>query len=128
MTTLMKDLLIQDISAEIYKMNSSEIFELNNRFCDSAHYYDSYFYDNDDEFFETYLPKSIDAVRACYFGKFEYSDNYIQFNGYGNLDSFPYLDYNHLPDNVTNIASYVADNFNEFSDLFILELDEYEKE
>jgi hypothetical protein len=125
-TTLTKEQFIADIIAEIKEMSSSDIFDLNNRFCESANYHDSYFYMNDEEFFETYFTKPIDAVRACHFGKWSFADDFVQFNGYGNLESFSYLDADSLPDNVQNIAEYVADNIEEFSDLFTTDSNNYE--
>jgi hypothetical protein len=125
-TTLTKEQFIADIIAEIKEMSSSDIFDLNNRFCESANYHDSYFYMNDEEFFETYFNKPIDAVRACHFGKWSFADDFVQFNGYGNLESFAYLSADELPDNVQNIAEYVADNIEEFSDLFTTDSNNYE--
>ena len=121
-----KDQFIADIIAEIKEMSSSDIFDLNNRFCDIANHSDDYFYINDEEFFEIYFTKSIDAVRAIHFGKWSFADDFVQFNGYGNLESFNYLDADSLPDNVQNIAEYVADNINEFSDLFTTDSNDYE--
>lgn len=43
--------------------------------------------DNDEEFFDTFFTKPMDAVRAAYFGKYKYSDEYVRFDGYGNLKS-----------------------------------------
>ncbi len=42
----------------------------------------------DEEFFNTFFSSPIDAVRACFFGNIEsWNDEYIKFNGYGNLES-----------------------------------------
>ena len=42
----------------------------------------------DEEFFSIFFSSTIDAVRAVYFGKIEsWNDEYIKFNGYGNLES-----------------------------------------
>lgn len=42
----------------------------------------------DEEFFETFFSSTIDAVRAVFFGKINsWLDEYIRFNGYGNLVS-----------------------------------------
>lgn len=54
--------------------------------------YDGYFEDldyqpNNDEFFEIYFSKPIDAVRAAHYGSYNYMDDYVKFNAYGNLDS-----------------------------------------
>jgi len=42
----------------------------------------------DEEFFDTYFSNPMDAARATFFGKIEsWSDDYIKFNAYGNLES-----------------------------------------
>ncbi len=42
----------------------------------------------DEEFFNSFFSSPIDAVRACFFGNIEsWCDEYIKFNGYGNLES-----------------------------------------
>ena len=47
-----------------------------------------YYYNNDDDFFRTFFENKIDeAVRAVCYGNYRYMDAYVQFNGYGNLDS-----------------------------------------
>lgn len=46
-------------------------------------------YENDEEFFETFFSgKTVEAVRATQFGDYRYSDDFVRFNGYANLDSF----------------------------------------
>ena len=42
----------------------------------------------DEEFFETYFSNPMDAARSTFFGKIKYwTDEYIKFNAYGNLES-----------------------------------------
>lgn len=46
------------------------------------------FYENDEDFFETYFQgKPMEAVRATHYGDYRYNDDYVKFNGYGNLES-----------------------------------------
>ena len=45
-------------------------------------------YENDDEFFQIYFEnKVMEAVRAISFGDYNYMDDYVRFNGYGNIES-----------------------------------------
>lgn len=46
-------------------------------------------HDFDDDFFDTYFEgKPMDAARATFFGSIDsWSDDYIRFDGYGNLES-----------------------------------------
>ncbi len=55
----------------------------------SEHYSDDQFFTFDDEFFQTFFEHDvIGAVRAVHFGNIQsWSDDYIRFNGYGNLES-----------------------------------------
>lgn len=47
------------------------------------------YFENDEEFFNTYFKdKPMEAVRACNYGDYNYCDEYVKFNGYGNLDSY----------------------------------------
>lgn len=50
---------------------------------------DDQIFDFDDEFFEMFFSnKPKEAARAASFGTLNWSDDYIKFNGYGNLESF----------------------------------------
>lgn len=54
-------------------------------------------YENDDDFFNTYFNNNvIEAVRAVSFGEYKYSDEYVKFNAYGNLESLSEYEYNKL--------------------------------
>lgn len=46
------------------------------------------FYENDDDFIENMFKTKRDAVRAVCFGNYNYADDFIKFNGYGNLESY----------------------------------------
>ena len=46
------------------------------------------YWDNDEEFFDTFFHNDpMEAVRASYYGDYNYCDDYVKFNGYGNLES-----------------------------------------
>ena len=47
------------------------------------------YWNNDDEFFNTFFYNNpTEAVRSAYYGDYNYCDDYVRFNGYGNLESF----------------------------------------
>lgn len=49
---------------------------------------DYIYYENDEEFFQTFFYNKVDeAIRAVCYGNYEYMDDYVRFNAYGNLDS-----------------------------------------
>ena len=53
-----------------------------------------YYYENDEYFFRTrYKDDMMSAVRAVCFGHYNYMDDYVRVNGYGNLDSKSSYDY-----------------------------------
>ena len=65
---------IQDIIIEINSIdNSLEYLE---------------YWNNDEEFFNTYFYNNpTEAVRSAYYGNYNYCDNWVKFDGYGNLKS-----------------------------------------
>lgn len=49
---------------------------------------DIYYYYNDDDFFAMAFGTNVlDAVRAVCYGDYKYSDDYVRFDAYGNLES-----------------------------------------
>lgn len=108
----------EKITELILEMNSNEILELNNRFCEIAHYHDDFIYCNDEDFFETWGASGYEVARSTFYGNYNFSHDFVRFDGYGNLESLSYLDSNCLPDLVDNIAEFIQDNFEDFEDLF----------
>lgn len=54
-------------------------------------------YSNDGEFFEIMFGgNAMEAVRASQYGNYNYNDDYVKFNGYGNLESFSEFEYEDL--------------------------------
>lgn len=46
------------------------------------------YWENDEEFFNTYFYNNpMEAVRSSFFGHYNYCDEYVKFDGYGNLSS-----------------------------------------
>lgn len=68
--------------------------------------------ENDEHFFDTYFEgKPDEAVRAVCFGDYNYNDNYVQFNGYGNLVSAnDYTVIKEMQDDVEEIANAVIEH------------------
>lgn len=46
-----------------------------------------YYYENDEEFFETMFQTKDEVARAVCYGDYSYTDDYVKFNAYGNLES-----------------------------------------
>lgn len=57
-------------------------------------------YENDDFFFDSFFSDNpAEAVRAAYFGNYSFNDDYVRFDGYGNLESLSEYDYEIKLDN-----------------------------
>ena len=103
----------------INEMNQNELVELNNRYTQSINASDDEVWPNDDEFFEVFFAnKVLDAVRAVSYGDYNYSHDYVKFNGYGNLETFGYFGIDNLCELPEVIAEYISENLSEFEDLF----------
>lgn len=68
-------------------------------------------YENEDYFFNTYFNNNvIEAVRAVSFGDYNYSDDYVKVNAYGNLESLSEYEYAELlEDHADEIAERYLD-------------------
>ena len=92
------------------------------------------FWENDEEFFNTFFNNPMEAIRATYYGDYNYNDDYVKFNGYGNIDS--YSEYERIEeikdsidDIVDNLIEYYYDIYiNEELENLILELLEEKEE
>ena len=61
---------------------------------------------HDEEFYNIYFEGNpIEAVRAVLFGDVRWSDDYVRFNGYGNLETTLSIPYEDEADNI--ITSWV---------------------
>ena len=83
-------------------------------------------YNNDDEFFDMFFEGNpMEVARAIYYGDYNYNDEYIKFNGYGNLETFSKYDYEELleenieeiTENLIEYAEYISIGNEELDDL-----------
>ena len=68
--------------------------------------YDSV-YDNDEESINMMFENAHDALRAAFYGDYNIAHAYFTFNGYGNLQSFEYLDTIVSPRDVEELAQWL---------------------
>ena len=66
-------------------------------------------YDNDDDSINMIFPNASDAIRSAFFGDYNHSHAYFALNGYGNLQSFDYLDSDSSPIDVSELAQWLID-------------------
>jgi hypothetical protein len=110
-TTTTKEQVIDVIN----NMDCEELVQLNNEYCEAINGMDSMIYSNDDDFLDESFNTKADLARAITYGDYRYMDNWVTFNGYGNLESFQYMGTNNLCELVEVIAEYVVENPSEFT-------------
>ena len=92
------------------------------------------FWENDEEFFNTFFDNPMEAIRATYYGNYNYNDDYVKFNGYGNIDSYSeYERIEEIKDNIDDIVENLVECYyniyiNEELENLILKLLEEEEE
>lgn len=112
-TTLASKQLKQVI--EQLKQDDSSLLQAYSEYAANNNY-DSV-YDNDDDSINMMFADSYDALRAAFYGDYNPSHAYFTFNGYGNLQSFEYLDSDNSPIDIEELAQWIVDNelFNEYN-------------
>lgn len=110
-----KDEMLDDLSDD-------EKLDLYNRYCEYNDDPESMIYPNDDDFLETMFGTNVnDVARAVYYGDYKYTDKYIKFDGYGNLQTY-YESYDALEDNFVDseMVDFILENEDtDFNDLYI---------
>ena len=71
------------------------------------------FWENDGEFFETYFESKLEAVRATFYGDYKFNDDYVRFDGYGNLESFSEYD---MIEEIKDSIDEIVENLIEYKD------------
>jgi len=86
---------------------------IHNETMQEINYYDDEIHYNDNDFFNTYFEnKPLEAVRSAKYGDYNYVDEYVRFNGYGNLESFnaynldDYILYDEIVDHMVDEEDY----------------------
>ena len=107
---------IKAITDIINNMSEAELVQLNNLYCESINNYDSIIYGNDDEFFELINFSGLRVAQATFYGNYNYSHNWVTFDGYGNFKSYSIFTTDCLIELVHVIAEYISDNQDDFSE------------
>jgi len=105
------------ISEYFETADASELIAAYNNYLYEVGYYDDIIYSNDEYFFKKFFTDPDAAVRATYYGHYNYCDDYVRFNGYGNLDS--YNEYALLDEikRDSDFTSWLFDNDEAFEEL-----------
>ena len=98
---------MEKIKEYLKDLDDGTLIQHYNTMC-QEHDMDRYIFDNDEDFFtEMFGQDVIKAVQATQYGDYRYSDHYVVFNGYANLDSFNYgSDYI----DIDELAEFISDN------------------
>lgn len=114
---------LQDLVVEaINELSVSDLVALNNTYA-IENSIEGEVYENDEEFFSVYFSGGVfEALRAAHFGEYKWNEDYVRFNGYGNLESFQYFDTNDLCELPQVIAEHIIENPDEYSSL--IDIDE----
>lgn len=120
----------RDFMEEYLKdLDDGELLNLYNEYNE----YDQIYY-NDEDFLDEFFSTPTEAVRAVYYGDYKYSDRYVKFNGYGNLDSADFLDdFIYLFELIDNLkdGEYLLDEYNDYlydkEQDFYNDLEDFEK-
>ncbi len=85
-----QDLILEDLILEngLSDWDTSYLIGVFNNYLIESNRGDDYIYDNDEYFFDEFFTSPMEAVRATFYGDYRYRDDYVQFNGYGNLNSY----------------------------------------
>nr|DAJ54781.1 MAG TPA: hypothetical protein [Caudoviricetes sp.] len=70
-------------------------------------------YANDESTMRELFESPLDAVRAVYYGNYDYPDEYMVFNGYGNLASFTNAHavvHSHFIDFIDDVIAWMVSN------------------
>jgi len=101
-------------------LNNGELVNIHNLYCDNCNCSDDYIYNNDESFFEDYFSNDVlGAVRAVCFGEYQYNDMFVQYNGYGNLETF------NSPDDYIDLTE-ICNDILENPEVYDIELEEEE--
>lgn len=108
---------------EQLKQDDSSLLQVYSEYA-SNNGYDSV-YDNDDDSINMVFADSHDALRAAFYGDYNPSHAYFTFNGYGNLQSFEYLDSDNCPIDIEELAQWIVGNelYNDY-DIEVTKLDD----
>lgn len=86
--------------------------------------------ENDEDFFNIYYNNALEAVRAVCYGNYNYADEYVKINAYGNLESCSKYELaEELEDNIEEITERLIDLYTNLyiSDELKKKIEEYKE-
>lgn len=122
-----RDAQIENLVRQIGELSDSELVQVNNIYCQEINACDNEIYSNDEEFFNTFFEgRPQEVARAISFGDYEYSADWVKFNGYGNLETIRYMTKDDLVELPATIAEFALGNQSAFEDVLNFDFDNQE--
>lgn len=116
---------------EIKSFNDSQLISLNNAYAgEIQNNWDNAIYENDLENLELLFECKDAYYILCrgFYGDYRPNDNFMTLDGYGNLQSFEFMDIEKLCELPQTMVIDIVDNWEYFSDLFSDEANEIYRE
>ena len=107
-TNTLAQLQISQVIEHFNQSATSDLIEVYNEYASNNGY--ERVYDNDELILDDMFTSHFDAIRAAFYGDYNPSHAYFTFNGYGNLQSFEYLDCDNSPIDIEELAQWIIDN------------------
>ena len=83
--------------------------------CTNGNFENLQFYNNDEDFFDTYFNNNpYEAVRATFYGDYRFNDDYVYFNVCGNLESFNYINEFVSDSDIEDITEDIINNYSSY--------------
>lgn len=121
-----REKFIKAIIEEINCFDNDQMVQLNNEYCDQQNCPDDQIYSNDANFFADNFSDMMEAVRAVSYGDYNYTHDWVTYNGYGNLVTMSSVGTDDLCENIEIIAENVSENFSDYDYLFDIDEDDFE--
>lgn len=96
-----------------------------NEYCSENSYEE--FLENEEEVFQMFFRNMTDIIRATQYGEYNLYDEYIKFNGYGNLDSYDSIEVEEEIKTDHTFIEYILDRFDDYDFIDINEILENEE-
>lgn len=113
----------------INDQNEARIVAAWNGYCEEMSMYDGFVHSNDNDGYTALFGDNLDeAIRAAYYGEFNYIDDYCYLDGYGNLSTFTHIGDTECIIDTDTLADYFEEHQDEMEDYFNFDPEDYEED
>ena len=104
----MNPIINKAIIAYLETLDTSTLIDIHNTYCDENNDPDSTIYGNDEGFFETLFHNNpYEVARSTFYGTYNFSEDYVRFDWYGNLETLSSFTTEDFTESVTRIAKAI---------------------